>query len=474
MKRADLAALALIALSMLRIAATWTVFSATVDEPMHVSAGLQLYTQHKYTYQPENPPVPRLVLAFAPWLAGMDFDPNRAMHEQLLRVFYSDGRYVTNLVFARAGNLLFFLIASLATWWWARRELGEVGAFIATVLFTFQPMIAGHAGLATHDMAATAGVAASLLAFSRWIDRRTIWSAALFGVAYGFAVLCKFSCIGYVPAACLALFIARRDPRWRTIAPAFAAALVATLITIWTGYAFTFDPFIAGIKGLAAIDRAGQHFSFLFGEVRPSGWWWYFPVAVALKTTIASLALALLTRRRGFEALAAAIAILLVAMSSRLDLGVRYVLPLYAPLAVAGAAAFITMKRKWIAIALLVWHTGASVVAHPDAFPYFNEAAGRQPWRLLLDSNIDWGQDVLRLRDVVREKKIDHIGVAITGWHDWDALGFPSHYDVRREVPSQGWIAISEHIYGLAQRPPWLRGRRYERVGESIRLYYVP
>ncbi|HEV7241767.1 MAG TPA: glycosyltransferase family 39 protein [Thermoanaerobaculia bacterium] len=473
MKRTDIAALALIVLSMLRIASTWTVFSVTVDEPMHISAGLQLYTQHVYTYQPENPPLPRVVLALVPWLGGMDFDPARRVDEQLLRVFHSDGRYETNLVLARAGNLVFFVIASLATWWWARRELGAVGGFVATLLFTFQPIVAGHAGLATHDVAATAGVAVSLLAFTRWLDARTVRSAALFGAAFGFTVLCKFSCIGYVPAACLAMFIVRRDPRWRTLAPSFVAALIATLLVIWTGYGFTIEKLVAGIRGLAAIDRAG-FFTFLFGEVRTTGWWWYFPAAVALKSTIASLVLALFTRRRGLEALAAAIAILLVAMPSHLDLGVRYVLPLYAPLAVAGAAAMVTMKFRWIAIALLLWHTGASVATHPDAFPYFNEAAGRQPWRLLLDSNIDWGQDVLRLRRVIREKKIERIGLAVQGWHDWDALGFPPHYDLNRDVPSQGWVAASEHVLGLARRAPWLEGRPYERVGKSIRLYYVP
>ena len=102
-----------------------------------------------------------------------------------------------------------------------------------------------------------------------------------------------------------------------------------------------------------------------------------------------------------------------------------------------------------------------------------HEAAGPQPWRLLLDSNIDWGQDVLRLRDVVRERKIDNIGLAVMGWHDWDKLGFPPHYDFRREIPTQGWIAISEHIYGFTPRPLWLDGRRYERIGKSIRLYYI-
>lgn len=473
MKRSDFAALALIALSMLRIASTWTVFSATVDEPMHVSAGLQLYVQHANTYLPANPPLPRLVFAFLPWRAGMDFDPRRRLEEQLLQVFYSDGRYETNLALARSGMLVFFLIAALATWWWARRELGAAAGFIATLLFTFQPMIAGHSGLATHDVPAVAGVAVSLLAFARWLGDRTWKSAALFGLAFGFAILCKFSCLGFVPAACLAMYLVRRDWRWRTLAPAFAIALVTTALVVWAGYAFTTRSLIAGLQQVREFDRAG-HFTFLFGEIGTRGWWWYFPAAVALKSTIGSLVLAFLTRGRGFEALAAAIAILLVAMPSTLDLGVRYVLPFYAPLAFAGAAACIAMKRRWIAIALLVWHTGASAIVHPDAFPYFNEFAGRQPWRLLLDSNIDWGQDVLRLRDVVRERKIDRIGLAVMGWHDWDELGFPPHHDFQRAVPSQGWIAISEHIYGMTPRPLWLDGRRYERIGRSIRLYYVP
>lgn len=391
MKRA---AMALIALSVIRIASTWTVFSATVDEPMHVSAGLQLYTQRAYTYQPENPPLPRLVLALAPWLGGMDFDPNREINEQLLRVFYSDDRYKTNLVLARAGNLLFFVAAAIAVWMWARRLLGDLGGFAAVLLFTFQPMIAGHAGLATHDMAAAAGVAVSLLAFTRWLDEQTARRAALFGVAYGLAVLCKFSCIGYVPAACLAMYVARRDFRPRAIAPSFFTATLTAVLVVWAGYAFTVRPLIAGIQGLMAIER-GAYAGYLFGEWRMDGWPHYFPVAVGLKSTIASLLLAGLAWRRGREPLLAAAAILAVSMTSDLNLGVRHVLPLYAPLAVAGAAGTLAFRRKWIPIALLVWHTGASALAHPDAFPYFNEAAGRQPWRLLVDSNLDWGQDAL-------------------------------------------------------------------------------
>ena len=101
-------------------------------------------------------------------------------------------------VLARCGNLLFFALAAFATWAWARRELGEPGAAVAIFLFTFQPMILGHAGLATHDMAATAGPR-SRSCCSCLAREPTIKRAMLFGAAFGFAILCKFLLLGYVP-----------------------------------------------------------------------------------------------------------------------------------------------------------------------------------------------------------------------------------------------------------------------------------
>src|SRR5215212_4983244 len=373
-QRADLAAFALIAFAVIRIAATFTTYSATVDEPMHISAALQLYTQHDYSYQPENPPLPRLVFGLAPWLGGMEFDPGRSVGEQLAHVFYSKARYKTNLVLARSGNLLFFILAATVTWWWARRELGPSGGLIAAALFTLQPIVTGYSGLATHDAAATAGVAVALLAFTRWLDVPSTRRAIVFGAAFAFAILCKLSCIGYVPAACLAMYLVRlaRDAQtrtaWRRIAPSFAAALLTCVILIWAGYGFTVDRlafldnirdvlgdgaihrlvtqhpswplpahwFFLGIGGMVRFDRM-DFFGYLFGHIEPRGWWYYFPAAVALKSTLASLLLALcaLLARRvrvAGEALAAALAILAVAMTSHLDLGVRYVLPVYVPL----------------------------------------------------------------------------------------------------------------------------------------------
>ncbi|HEX7833711.1 MAG TPA: glycosyltransferase family 39 protein [Thermoanaerobaculia bacterium] len=495
-RRADVAAIALIVIAMIRIATTWTVFSATIDEPMHLSAGLQIYKQHAFTLQQENPPLPRVVLAFAPWIGGVELKSD--ITEQLRLVFFSNDRYKTNLVLARCGNLVFFAIAAFAVWSWSRRELGSAGGLLAVLLFTMQPVIFGFAGLGTHDMPATAGFALALAVFARWLDTPDAKRAALFGAAFGFAVLCKFSNIGYVPAACLAMTIVRmiadRNARglWRRMLPSFAIALAATLFVIWTGYGFTIDAFIGGIRKLAEVDRLG-HKSYLLGELRTTGWWYYFPIALALKTTLASLVLAIAAlfakrQRVAGEALAAVAAILLVAMPSHLNLGIRYVLPLYAPLSIAAAAAALTMLRstrplRIAAIVLLAWHCGASLLAHPDGFAYFNEAAGREPWTILNDSNIDWGQDVLRLREVAREEKIASLTTSIASMSSIDDIGLPQRNDLQVFQPLHGWVAVSEYnlAFGRGISPEirtWVdaqfESKPYRRVGKSIRLYHFP
>ncbi|HEV7570831.1 MAG TPA: hypothetical protein VGQ21_04975, partial [Thermoanaerobaculia bacterium] len=120
---------------------------------------------------------------------------------------------------------------------------------------------------------------------------------------------------------------------------------------------------------------------------------------------------------------------------------------------------------------------GASAFAHPDYFPYFNAFAGRDPSRLLIDSNVDWGQDVLRLRGVIRREHIPSIALSLMGPADYAALGFPPFRYPSPWVPSKGWIAVSDHSYRMtnAQQGGWQwLPENYRRVGKSIRLYYLP
>jgi 4-amino-4-deoxy-L-arabinose transferase-like glycosyltransferase len=515
----------LLLVGAMRIAATYTTFSATADEPMHLSAGLEILTQHRYALQLQNPPLPRMLIALPPWLAGARYNGTGEVMPEVLTKFHALGHYKTMLFLARVGTLVFFLIGALATWAWARRELDEPTALLALLFFTTQPAVLGHSGLATLDTAGTAGIAVALLAFSRWLERPRAARAALLGAAWGFAIICKLLCIAYVPIACAAIYVVRllRDAetreRWRSIVTVLLVPPIAAIV-VWAGYGFrtapaaalapvhgAFPPTIAGrllaaldadtpipapalIRGVAQMVEVNHDGfpGYAMGRWSNEGWWWYFPLALALKTTLAMLLILVMGffvahgHRPFVEAMAAAGAILGFSMTTHVDIGIRYILPIFVPLSLAAAIAVMAMIRhrrklaRGAAIVLVSWHLVASFIAHPDYLAYFNELALPDPSRYLVDSNLDWGQDILRLRDEVRRQKIDQLGVALFGLGDLDRLGFPPHYYVDALTPTHGWIAVSDHMYRWSRSNGgwrWLDRKHCRQVGKSIRLCYV-
>jgi 4-amino-4-deoxy-L-arabinose transferase-like glycosyltransferase len=527
LRPATLAAI-LIAIGAIRMATTFRIFSATNDEATHVGAGLELFQYHRYLLLRENPPPPRIILSAAPWFGGMRYDPRGTFTDQIHSVFYDQGDYKANLVRARAGTVVFFVIAAIALFFTARDALGDAGALAATFLFTMEPIVLGYSALATHDGASVAGLSVALLAFGRWLRKPDLKHALVFGLAFGFSIDCKFSSIVFVPVTCVAITAVRlvrdaglRQRFARAIATTIPAAAV-TLLMVWAGYGFTvgtfgeLDPFrnafgpetqrlltligphaplpasdfFAGIAALMKIDKEG-FVTFLDGETSTTGFRWYFPLAISLKTTIAALVLFVAglwfalrdrTLRGPFaEWGLAALGIIIISMPTALDLGIRYVLPFYVPFAIAAAATVLAMMRASraiaaIAAALLICHLGASALTHPDYFPYFNAFAGSDPSRYLVDSNIDWGQDVLRLRGVVRRERMPSLTLSLMGPADYLALGFPIVYNADPWTKSHGWVAVSDHSYQMTKTQGgwrWLPDT-YERVGKSIRLYHIP
>jgi 4-amino-4-deoxy-L-arabinose transferase-like glycosyltransferase len=519
------AVMVLLALGTIRIAMTYTTFSETADEPMHLSAGLQILTQHHYALQFQNPPLPRILIALPPWLAGARYDGNGDVMAEVMAKFHALGDYRRMLVLARVGTLVFFLIGALATWMWARRELDETTALVALLFFTTQPAVLGHSGLATLDAAGTAGMAVALLAFSRWLERQNGARAAILGAAWGFAISCKLLCIAYVPLACAAIYLVRllRDAetraRWRSIITVLLVPPIAAVV-VWAGYGFSTAPaatlaavhrafpatfagrllasldpdtpipapaLVRGVAEMIEVNRMGFP-GYAMNEWSNEGWWWYFPLALALKTTLATLLLVAIGfftafRNRAFvEAMAAAGAILGLSMTTHVDIGIRYILPVYVPLSLAIAVAVMAMIRnrhqlvRGAAVVFLSWHCVASFVAHSDYLAYFNELAFPDPSRYLVDSNLDWEQDILRLRGEVRRLKIEQLGVALFGPADLDRLGFPPHTYVDAHTPTHGWIAVSDHLYRWSLPAGgwrWIDRKSCRRVGKSIRLCHV-
>jgi hypothetical protein len=238
--------------------------------------------------------------------------------------------------------------------------------------------------------------------------------------------------------------------------------------------------FFTGLSTLWAHNTTG-HVSYLLGRVSPTGFWYYYPVVIAIKTPLAFLALVMVGCRRFSTAVTFSAAILVCAFLSRINIGVRHILPIYTGLAVIGGAAAASMWRRqptrWILTGLLLWQVASGAFQHPDYLAYTNEIAGAHPENFVADSDLDWGQDMKRLGE--RLRLVGASEVTFESFNKtYPALAgdaFPRVLPVDSGHPAPGWNAVSISAWKVFGVPKWPdRVPPQERVGRSILLWYFP
>jgi 4-amino-4-deoxy-L-arabinose transferase-like glycosyltransferase len=474
-------AVALALVAALRIVATYGVFGQTFDEPAHIACGLEAATTGRYTMEPQHPPLGRIPIGIALRIAGVSWPGSGNLWTVGNRILYGSGPYLRTLAAARAGTLPFLIALIVTTWWWSRRLYGEWIALLAALFVSTMPALLGHGGLATNDVALAAAVVFALFCAARYLDGPSTPRALLLGAAVALAVTAKFSAPLYLAAGVAALLIVRRVRiDWRALPRHLAAIVPATVVTGWAVYFFRLDAwrtFAAGLD-IARYHAQHGHPAYLLGANSPTGWWFFFIVAFLVKTPIAMIILAAAGARRWSEPLAIAVAFFAVTMPVHVAIGIRHFLPVYpfvAMLAALGAARMAASRAGRAAAAvLLLWHVAATTLAHPDYLAYFNEAAAANTDAILVDSDLDWGQDILRLASAVDARTtpltVGYFGTAVPQRH----LRVPFR-TLRPGDEPHGWIALSVTILRKskpANRFAFLEGVPYTMVGKSIRLYY--
>ena len=509
----------MIVAATIAVASTARVFSATVDEPAHLAAGMQWLTTGEYAYDLQHPPLGRIAAALGPYGHGARSTGERAVYDEGARILGAGSRYADVLASARHGELVFFVLLGLVVWLWARSLAGEAGGAIATLLLVANPNVLAHAGLATTDIACAATTTLALFLAVRWVESPTLARALAFGIGAGLAVGSRLSALAFVGGALVAsyslyVWVTRR-PRIERVAraPSIGAQLIASavlfLFVVWAIYRFAIGPmhpgghsvpapaFLAGIDTFLLHGGSG-HPSFLLGTPANRGWWYYFPVALAVKTPIPLLVLSTVgiavgledvVKRRDWRTavpIAAALTMLAISTTVRVDLGVRLILPMYPLLAIVAAQGAMrlwaerpALAPRAVAGALLAWSLLIAVRAHPDHLSYFNLLAGNHPEHVLVDSNLDWGQDLYRLRDTIVARRIsDSVRVAYFGTANISAAGVPRARELGLHEHATGWIAASEtYLAGEWVGPAydWLLAYpAVARIGPSMRLWYIP
>ena len=522
-KHSLLLAIAIIALGMLRIVSTYSETGLTWDEPGHMACGLQYLGDHVYLYEAQHPPLARVASAFGPFLSGARPLHTKNQDQEGVNVMYRSGHPGTMLTEMRLGILPFFVLAAAMVFLWARRHFGGAAAVFSTALFTLAPPVLAHGGLATTDMPLTGCLTAAFFALLLWAEQPTWLHSILLGASTGLAVVSKFTALGFFPAAVVFALIA-----WLVIArPAvagviaevkaralpFAAAVVTGALVIWSVYSFSFGrppgwnysvpaPSLFEGVNFAMYHNTRGHAAYFMGEIRNVGWWYFFPVLLLLKTPIAWLLLAAfgigacLTRRAQLAywmPLAFAAGILIPSMTSHVNIGLRHILPIFSGLSIVAGIGLLRLvedmpRKKWagpLAGVLVLWTLVSGALQHPNYLAYFNELAGDHPERIVVDSDLDWGQDTIRLARRLKELGATEVNFFTLNLSPerlaiWP--GLPTVHPINPYKPVPGWTAVSPTIlavreYGMEHRYPGIHPwftyiQPQEKVG-SLLLYYV-
>lgn len=228
---------------------------------------------------------------------------------------------------------------------------------------------------------------------------------------------------------------------------------------------------------------ARERAAFLNGEYSFTGWVSFFPVAFLIKSTLPFLLLlvgglasaAAVTARRIRQAgLAAAggslrpllpLAVLFAvywatSLASHLNIGHRHILPTYPVLFIAAGwlGRWLDFRKPFIAVAILAataWHGAESVRVRPHYLAYFNQLVGgpQNGWRHLVDSSLDWGQDLPGLkRWLDAEAKgertyLAYFGTGDPAYEGIRALPLPSMPDLG---PARPWYALEPGTYAVS------------------------
>ena len=250
---------------------------------------------------------------------------------------------------------------------------------------------------------------------------------------------------------------------------------------------------------------------FLMGKTSPSGFW-YFPFAAFLfKTPIPLMLLLVATlffirKQDWFEMmfLLIPIAMMLLGTLKKPDFAYRYVILPLLPFFMVTIGKLLgapIMKRSFAQIALavlLLWNVGSALAIHPHPLAYFNELAGgpSNGYKYMLDSNLDWGQDLPALKKYIDEHKVEKIKFSYAGTANpayygicydrllgVDGYTFDPEFDQTKLPscgPTDGVIAISvtclQNIRGFYPNASydWLKQFQPEAVlGYSIFIYKI-
>jgi len=555
--------------------------SATMDEVAHLPAGYSYLTQKDMRLNPEHPPLIKDLAAFPLlFIKGINFPSDIKDWKEDINgqwgfgyyFLYKAGNPTDQMIFwSRIPMVLILILLGFYIFLWSRELFGNKVALLSLFLFSFSPTFLAHGRLVTTDMGAAAGIFIATYYFIKVLQNPNKRNIILAGLAFGGAMLCKFSVVLLVPFfAVIAIvwgLLYSDKQKIRVVLKYIGLALlvgIIGMILIWPIYQYhvlnypperqlrdtkvfletspafirnsliklsqipALRPYVHYLTGLFMVfNRAASgHTTYFLGEISNLGWKKYFPIVYLIKEPLTFHVLTLLAlvyyalsikkpfwqntfqRIKGwikshfaeFSMLTFIGLYWVASLISDLNIGVRHLLPVFPFTIFLVSAATISwlkepfLKMKYLILTILIlWQVFSVALIYPHFLAYFNEIAGGPDSGFIytVNSNLDWGQDLKRLKKWVDDNKIEKIYI------DYFGGGLAPYYLKEKFAPWWGKRDPSEFPKGnyLAVSATFLQGGRgvakpgfdqptgyyrwldqykpEKKIGYSIFIYYI-
>lgn len=519
----NIAVFVLLAMVAVQCIASMSQKSVTNDEIVHFAAGYSYIKTGDFRLNPEHPHTikllsglailplnPRLPLEHESWEQSLDVNNERAKWAFGRAFMFSYKNPDKLLFFARLPIVLLALLLGFYIYKWASELYGTKAGIFALFLYSFSPNILAHSRLVTTDLGLACLGFITTYYLWKLLNDFTPKRAVVFGVLLALMLAVKFSSLFFLPAfALLALlfFVIKRDV-FKTrivIKKSEINKFVKICIIIFISFMFVFSAtyfftniqsFIDGIKIVFTHSTEG-HLNFLLGEHSIKGWWYYFIVAFFVKTpipTIIFLALSFLLYRKlnnndrniininELFLIVPAVIFFSAFFFNHINIGLRHVLPIY-PFIFVFSSRIINIKLKKMIIPTIIffllctWYLASSVMIYPHYLAYFNEFTGGPDngHNYLIDSNLDWGQDLKGLKKYMDANGISDVNLKYFGTDSPEYREIK--YDELQCYPMNGISAISVNLLQILnindrECHQWLKEfEPIAKIGYSIFIY---
>lgn len=521
---------ALLLLFWLRLQATAVTQAATFDEILHILHGALLWQSWQIYGVVQNPPLINGLIGLPVHLLlspPIPFDHPIWQSGDWLRISqqfaWQDTAVGLQLIWVGRQAIIGLSLLTAALVYRFTRQLfaSSRAGLLALLLYTLDPNIVAHSVLATTDLGTAFFFLLAVWAVWRsWQHGRGYgWTA----VALGCALAAKFSGL-ILLIALLMMAVYRLATAVASTRPALARQLgwqlggwlLLAVLLFLAAYRFQWAPLTDDFVA-QQIHQTTGHDAFFHGEIKRGGWWYYFPALLLIKTPLPTLFLwgfglmLGLWQRRWQQwpvvwPLLVAGGVLAAGLTSQVNIGYRYLLPMLPLLFVLTAG----LVNQWLeqaphgrgwrqtAVALpLLALLASSLAIHPHYLAYFNATIGgpKNGWQWAVDSNLDWGQDLQLLADYIDQQQLSHFYAAWLGSAPLTAYGMDQAellpvwpmasenimWDTYLpESPLAGVYVLSatqlQGVYARdASRFAWFRQQEPSaRVGYSLFVYQLP